>query len=220
MIAFENVSKQVSGRTVLDRITLEFPRGSSIGILGGRRSGKSTLLRLIAGLEQPSTGRITRRARISWPLGQKLQLEGPVSATDNLRMIARIHGAPLKRTIQDVKDFAELGGEIDAPWSELERATRSRILAGLWLAMDFDCYLIDDPPVMLGGHFRRKFRSYFEQRRSGAWIIAAGEKPASLRPLCAMGGVLQDGGLSLYDTFRGAAVSYRRSGRSEQWTSA
>src|SRR5687767_12306839 len=109
MIRLDRVSKIDGPRTVLREVSALLPAGKSMGILGGERSGKSTLLRLIAGLESPSLGRVTRRARVSWPLGEPLRFEKRLSAADNVRVLARIHGASPTKTLDAVEAFAQLG---------------------------------------------------------------------------------------------------------------
>ena len=73
MIALDGVSKtypMTGGRkVVLENATAAFPPGHNFGILGANGTGKSTLIRLLAGSEMPDRGAIRRYARVSFPLG-------------------------------------------------------------------------------------------------------------------------------------------------------
>ena len=93
MISFEGVSKayRVGGRrnVVLDDLSIVFASGRNLGILGVNGAGKSTLLRLIAGSEMADRGRITRYARVSFPLGFSGTFHGALSARENVAKPAR-----------------------------------------------------------------------------------------------------------------------------------
>jgi capsular polysaccharide transport system ATP-binding protein len=73
VIALEAVAKSyptpVGRRLVLDDATVEFAAGYNFGILGANGTGKSTLIRLLAGSEMPDRGTIRRQVRVSFPLG-------------------------------------------------------------------------------------------------------------------------------------------------------
>ncbi len=73
MIEFENVSKSFwTGRTrkvILDQATFRVELGNSLGILAPNGTGKTTIINMMAGLEQPDEGTIKRSSRISFPLG-------------------------------------------------------------------------------------------------------------------------------------------------------
>jgi capsular polysaccharide transport system ATP-binding protein len=207
MILLEAVSKTEGARTVLREVSALMPTGQSIGILGGERSGKSTLLRLIAGLERPSRGRVTRRARTSWPLGEPMRLETRLSAADNVRVLARIHGASPAKTLDAVEAFAQFGPRLTMPFGSFSRRERNLLLTGLWLTLDFDCYLIDDF-TQNESVFRRDFRKVFDQRCRRGWVVAASKSPGELKRFCTMGAVLSGGRLSLYETFTAAVASY------------
>ena len=73
MIALESVRKAystASGRkVVLEDATATFEAGRNLGILGANGTGKSTLIRLLAGSELPDRGSIRRDLRVSFPLG-------------------------------------------------------------------------------------------------------------------------------------------------------
>lgn len=115
MITLDAVSKtyrtrQGGRRVVLNRVSAEFPGGCNIGVLGANGAGKSTLIRLLAGSEMPDQGRIRRDGRVSFPLGYGGTFHGALSGRENIAFIARVYGADLRRTIDDVADFSELGG--------------------------------------------------------------------------------------------------------------
>lgn len=59
VIELENVSKGYGDRLLIDNLSLSIPKGAVVGIVGGNGAGKSTLFRMIAGTEQPDTGKIT-----------------------------------------------------------------------------------------------------------------------------------------------------------------
>ena len=65
---------------------------SNLGILGAKGSGKSTLMKIMAGLEPPTRGRVTRHARVSWPLSWR-GLGGGLSGDGQVFLLARFYGA-------------------------------------------------------------------------------------------------------------------------------
>jgi capsular polysaccharide transport system ATP-binding protein len=73
VIALDDVSKTypMNGgrRVVLENATAAFLPGHNFGILGANGTGKSTLIRLLAGSEMPDRGTVRRYARVSFPLG-------------------------------------------------------------------------------------------------------------------------------------------------------
>ncbi|MBQ2175841.1 MAG: ATP-binding cassette domain-containing protein [Alphaproteobacteria bacterium] len=58
ILELKNISVIAKGKTILENINLKVPRGALIAILGESGSGKSTVLRVIAGWEKPSIGRV------------------------------------------------------------------------------------------------------------------------------------------------------------------
>ena len=60
ILALSHARKSYDGKVVLDDVTLAFLPGAKIGVVGPNGMGKSTLLRMMAGLEQPSNGEVRR----------------------------------------------------------------------------------------------------------------------------------------------------------------
>ncbi len=65
LVQFANVSKDYAGNPVLDEVDLEILEGERIGLVGENGGGKSTLFKLIAGVEQPTEGSVTRRRNLT-----------------------------------------------------------------------------------------------------------------------------------------------------------
>ncbi len=73
MIEFRNVSKSfwtgTQRKVILDQASFKIELGRSMGILAPNGTGKTTIINMMAGLEQPDEGKVFRTSRISFPLG-------------------------------------------------------------------------------------------------------------------------------------------------------
>ena len=73
MLEFNNVSKSfwtgTRRKIILDRASFRVDVGTSLGILAPNGTGKTTLIKMMAGLEKPDEGEIWRNCKISFPLG-------------------------------------------------------------------------------------------------------------------------------------------------------
>ena len=142
MIHLKNMSKYYltsQGRYyVFKDVTLDIPTDRNIAILGGNGAGKSTLVRLLGGTDLQSKGAITSPKNISWPLGLKGGLQGSMTARENARFVARIHGYAQTREFEDkVADFAEIGRFFDEPVKNYSSGMRSRVTFALAMAFEF-----------------------------------------------------------------------------------
>ncbi|EWY38917.1 ABC transporter ATP-binding protein [Skermanella stibiiresistens SB22] len=214
MIQFDRVSKAYatpSGpKIILDDADIHFRRGRSVGILGVNGAGKSTLLRMIAGAEAPDTGRIIRRARLSWPLGFAGGFNGSLTGAENLRFVSRIYGADL-RSIQDyVADFSELGNYLHMPIRTYSSGMKARLAFALSMAIDFDCYLVDEITGVGDRNFQAKCRDAFRERRGRSDVIMVSHSMATIREHCDSAAVLSGGKLTFHDDIDEAVAAYER----------
>jgi capsular polysaccharide transport system ATP-binding protein len=202
LLQFENVSKSYRSRkytkTILKNFSGVLPRGRNMALLGLNGSGKSTLLRLIAGIEYPDKGRIRRNARISFPLGFT-GFKGVLSARENCRFVARIYGLDCGSVERFVEDFAEIGKAFDLPVGTYSTGMRARVSFGLSMAIDFECYLVDEMLSVGDATFRARCAALFAAKRDRASIILVSHDMNSLRAYCDMGAVLSRGRIRLYD---------------------
>ena len=194
--------------TVLDRLNLTVARGEKLGILGRNGAGKSTLIRLISGAESPSEGRIQRDMSISWPLAFSGAFQGALTGMDNLRFICRIYGTDIQQAIPRVQEFSELGTYLYEPVKNYSSGMRARLGFALSLAVDFDCFLIDEV-IAVGDHrFHEKCNvELFEKRKDRAMIIVS-HQPENIINHCDRAAVLHGGKLLCFDAVADAYEFY------------
>jgi capsular polysaccharide transport system ATP-binding protein len=213
MIEFQGVSKAYRSRagikTILADADFVLPRGRSVGILGVNGAGKSTLLRLIAGTEAPDSGRIRRRARLSWPLGFAGGFNGSLTGAENTRFVSRIYGAEPRRVRDFVEDFSELGAYLHMPVRTYSSGMKARLAFALSMAIDFDCYLVDEITGVGDQRFQRKCRAAFQERRGRSDLVMVSHNPVTIKEHCDMAAVLSGGRLTLHDDMDEALGIYR-----------
>jgi capsular polysaccharide transport system ATP-binding protein len=199
MMALENVTKAYPTRAgasvVLNRINLTVQPGQKLGILGRNGAGKSTLIRIISGAEKPTSGKVLRRMRVSWPLAFTGGFQGSLTGVDNLRFICRVYGASFKDALPFVEDFTELGKYLQEPLRTYSSGMRARLAFAISMAVDFDCFLIDEVITVGDNRFHERcYHELFEKRKDRALILVSHEVQ-HIHTYCATAAVLQGGKL-------------------------
>lgn len=214
MIRFENVTKiyRTDGhrRTILERVSFTLKPGISYGILGINGAGKSTTMRLICGTEDPTSGRVKRGLRVSWPLGFGGGFHPAMTGRDNVIFVARVYGEDPKRVLEFVEDFSELGSYLDVPIRTYSSGMSARLAFGMSMAIPFDCYLIDETTAVGDGRFQRRCTEVFANRRKTADVIMVSHSMETIREWCTQGIVLLNGRAVIYEDVNDAIEVYRR----------
>jgi capsular polysaccharide transport system ATP-binding protein len=211
-IILDSVSKiyetRKGERVILDNASLTINRGESLGILGRNGAGKTTLLRMIGGVEAPTGGQIRREMSVSWPLGFAGGFQGSLTGAENTRFIARIYGVPLESALKSVNEFAELGDYFYVPVKNYSSGMMARLSFGLSLAIEFDCYLIDEIIAVGDPSFRRKCDAALAARRANSSTIMVSHEMATLKRFCSSAAVLNNAKLTYYPDIEEAARVY------------
>lgn len=213
MIEIKDVYKGYGkGDWVLEGVNLRIPAGISVGLLGKNGNGKSTLLRLIGGIERPDKGVVKTNLEISAPIGLSSGLQGALTGRQNTRMIARFHGLKhkLKEIESYVEDFAELGKHFDKPVKGYSAGMRSRLAFGLSLAFDFDVYLSDEATSVGDYEFRDKATREFKKRIGRSSLIIVSHSEGILRDLCQAGVLIRDKKAIWYNSIDDAIDAYHK----------
>jgi capsular polysaccharide transport system ATP-binding protein len=213
MIEIRNLSKayRVSHgwNQVLDDISVQFPTGRNIGILGLNGSGKSTLLRLIGNVEPPDSGEIYRDVRTSWPIGFSGGILPDMTGREGTRFVSRIYGADIKDTEEYVQEFSELGQYYDMQIRTYSSGMRSRLGFAISMAMEFDCYLVDEVTAVGDQRFRAKYQQEFINRKERSSVIMVSHQPNTIKDFCDMTAVLFDSKITLFESVEEGMQAYR-----------
>jgi capsular polysaccharide transport system ATP-binding protein len=180
-------------RRVLDGISFELRESEKIAVLGRNGSGKSTLVRLIGGVEFPTSGTIRRGMSLSWPLASAGGLTGNMTGAAAARFIARLYSHDEKEVLAYVEDFAELGRQLYLPIEAYSSGMHSRLLFGLSLAIDFECFLIDEVLAVGDQRFHRKCHDELFVKRAHRAMILVSHDTRTVREYCQSALVLKAG---------------------------
>ncbi|WP_312621648.1 ABC transporter ATP-binding protein [Agrobacterium pusense] len=217
MIRFQNVSKyfktQSHKKIILDRVSIEFERGYSYGILGVNGAGKSTTMRMIAGTVLPNSGRISKSVRVSWPLGFAGGFNAQMTGKENLNFVARAYGENAQRVSRFVEEFAELGDYINAPVRTYSSGMSARLAFGLSMAIEFECYLVDEVTAVGDARFQQRCKEAFNSRRKNSDIIMVSHAMETIKDYCERAVLLVDGRMMYYDDVERAIEAYYRLNR-------
>ncbi len=165
-VVVENLVKYYDGRCVLDGISLEVPRGCIYGLLGRNGSGKTTMIRILLGLEPPTRGRTLVLGEDSMRLSAKAHGRvGYVAEGHNLiqsyrvgRLIGLCKGLSLQWNGEFFGRLVETFRlPMDRRVRELSAGMRAQLNLALAMAIDPELLILDDPTLGLDTVARRQF---------------------------------------------------------------
>lgn len=214
MIRLENLSKTftLDGRrkVLFQNVTLDFPDGASVALLGRNGAGKSTLLQMIAGTMDPTEGRILSTGRISWPVGFAGSFHPELTGIQNTRFIGRIYGVDTDELCDFVEEFAGLGVHFRLPVKTYSSGMRSRLAFGASMGIPFDTYLVDEVTAVGDASFKKRSRELFQARLETAGAVVVSHSMNLIRQLCDAGVVIEKGRLTYHDDIDEAIAHHIR----------
>lgn len=213
MIEFTDVSKSfwtgAQRKVILDRVSFRVDIGRSLGILAPNGTGKTTLINMMAGLEKPDEGKITRTSRISFPLGFMGGVVNRHSGKENARYIARLYNLDPDYVEAFCRWLCGIEEYFDMPVGIYSAGMRARFNFSLMLALEFDIYLIDEGmPSTTDVEFNRKAGSILRERLEKTTIVIVSHQAATLEKFCRSAAVLKNGHLTMFDTLEEAKQLY------------
>ena len=212
MLSVEHVSKIYETRQgpyqVFNDVSFTLERGRNLGILGRNGAGKSTMIRLISGAERPTKGRVHRGMRVSWPLAFAGAFAHNLTGMDNLKFVCRVYGIAYKPLVPFVEDFTELGSFLREPVMHYSNGMMTRLAFALSMAVEFDCFLIDEAMIVGDARFHERCHYELFQKRKDRSFILVSHDANAIKTYCENAVVLHEGRLHTFPNVDAAYAFY------------
>ena len=171
------------GVHALHDISFTVQAGERLGLIGGNGAGKTTLLRALAGVYEPTDGRVRVTGKIGALLDQTLGMNMELTGRENIRLRAMIAGVPARQRTemeQDVESFADLGTFMDLPVQTYSSGMVVRLAFGLATAIQPHVLLMDEWFMAGDATFRHRARNRLENLVHGADILVLSSHMADI----------------------------------------
>jgi len=214
VIRLQNLSKtyMVNGvpTEIANDITVTFPTGSSVALMGRNGAGKSSLLKIISGVMRPTSGEVISDGTISWNVGFAGSFHPDLTGAQNVRFVARIYGVDTDALQAFVAEFAELGHHFHQPFRTYSAGMRARLAFGVSMGIRFDTYLIDEVTSVGDAAFRVRSEQILRSRLEESSAIVVSHSVGLLRQICTSGAVLDAGRLQYFEDVEEAIEAHNR----------
>jgi ABC-2 type transport system ATP-binding protein len=182
-------------------VTFDVLRGESIGVVGRNGQGKSTLLRLVAGVLLPDEGSVEVRGGVAPLIEITGGFVGDLSVRENVRLTAGLHGmsrAEVSRRFDGIIDFAEIRDFVDTPYKHLSNGMKVRLAFSVVSQLDEPILLVDEVLAVGDKAFREKcYRRIDELLSEGRTLFFVSHNERDLRRFCTRGLYLDKGALAM-----------------------
>jgi len=185
---------------IFENLSFDVAPGERMALLGRNGQGKSTLIKILGGVVFPTSGRVSwGNMTSSWPLGFGGGFQGSLTGLDNVRFISRVYNRPGDEILEKAEAFAELGDAIEMPMKYYSSGMRARLAFGISLAIEFDCYLIDEIIAVGDAAFRQKCQEELFGKRAHRTFIIASHDLNFLKSACSRAIVIESGRAKVFD---------------------
>ncbi len=175
--------------------------GEAIGVVGRNGQGKSTLLKLVAGVLLPDEGRV----RVDGGVAPLIEITGgfvgDLTVRENVRLTAGLHGmsrGEVARRFDDIIAFAEIPDFVDTPYKHLSNGMKVRLAFAVVSQLDEPILLVDEVLAVGDRAFREKcYRRIDELLADGRTLFFVSHNERDLRRFCTRGLYLDKGRLAL-----------------------
>ena len=177
--------------TALDGVSFEVPKGTTFGVIGENGSGKSTMLKLLAGITKPTRGSLRVDGRVSALIELGAGFHPEISGRENVAINGIMLGLTRREVqdrFQDIVAFAEAERFIDAPVKTYSSGMYARLGFSVAIHVDPDVLLIDEVLAVGDEAFTRKCLDKIgEFRRRGKTILLVTHSLGLAEKMCDRG---------------------------------
>jgi len=205
--------------TAVKDISLTIYRGESLGVIGRNGAGKSSLLKILAGIYQPDSGTVTYHTKISVAMislqaGMDPELPGTTNAILSAMLLGFSKQQALSK-LQDIIEFAELGEWIYEPVKTYSTGMRARLGFAVSLQLSPDVILIDEALGVGDQHFKEKSIRAMKSKilSTDHTVVFVSHTIPQVRELCNRVAWIEHGELKMIDEPRAVIKAYQEANK-------
>lgn len=192
--------------------SLELSRGDHLALIGHNGAGKSSMLKVIAGIYPPSRGCVQTVGSIGCLFDIGVGISPEMTGHECIKFQHLIYGEPdqdWRDLAEKIADFTELGNYLGLPFRTYSEGMKARLIAALATAWRRDILLIDEGIGAGDTAFQEKFaRRIHELLESAGLLIIASHNPELLRTYCTHALLLSHGEIRMKTTLEDALTNY------------
>ena len=195
-------------------VSFDVRRGEAIGVVGRNGQGKSTLLKLVAGVLLPDEGDVVVSGGVAPLIEITGGFVGDLTVRENVRLTAGLHGmskAEVARRYDDIIAFAEIGEFQEMPYKHLSSGMKVRLAFSVVSQLEEPILLVDEVLAVGDKGFRDKcYRRIDELLAEGRTLFFVSHNEKDLRRFCTRGLYLDRGALVMDASIEQVLAEYNR----------
>ncbi|HSG41581.1 MAG TPA: ABC transporter ATP-binding protein [Anaerolineales bacterium] len=211
VIYVENLTRRFGDFTAVDHINFEVNEGEVVGYLGPNGSGKTTTIRMLLGLLEPSEGEATVlgfdafrqseevRKRAGY-MSQKFAIYDDLTVQENLTFYGGVYGITDKARIARTVELVGLNGHESTLTRSLSAGWRQRLALGISLVHEPKLLFLDEPTSGVDPTARRAFWDLIYELADDGVTILVTTHYMDEAEYCERVGIMRDGKLLAMDT--------------------
>lgn len=211
VIQVENLTRRFGDFVAVDHINFEVGAGEVVGYLGPNGSGKTTTIRMLLGLLEPSDGKSTVlgfdafkqseevRARVGY-MSQKFAIYNDLTVLENLTFYGGVYGITEKSRIARTLELVGLTGQASTLTNSLSAGWRQRLALGIALVHEPKLLFLDEPTSGVDPTARRAFWDLIYELAEGGVTILVTTHYMDEAEYCERVGIMRAGKLLALDT--------------------
>ncbi|MCB1021100.1 MAG: ABC transporter ATP-binding protein [Bryobacterales bacterium] len=178
-------------------VNLEVGRGETLGIVGPNGGGKSTLLQILCGILEPTTGRVVRKGRVAALLELGAGFNPEFSGRENIYLNGEIMGRTRAQTdavMESIERFAGIGPFLERPVKTYSSGMHVRLAFAAAIHVEPDILIVDEALAVGDAVFaNRCVRKFQELQESGVTIVFVSHDLGLVKQVCDRAIYMQDG---------------------------
>lgn len=197
-------------------VSLDIERGESVGVIGSNGSGKSTFLKLVAGIHRPTLGhvRLTAGSHVGSMIELGLGFHAELTGRENVLLSASVHGLSRSRILEILQPVVEYSGLvkfIDEPLKNYSSGMMMRLGFAIAVHLEPEILLLDEIFAVGDADFQQRcIRTIRQLRERKKTIVFVSHAESAVKSVCSRACLLDHGVLKYEGSVSGAFAAYAR----------